>query len=198
VARHLHVSKSGKFLTFSGWESKIGNLTLGPSFGHNLCFKYPNGSYKPILNIYFPRVFSNGINLFNLMSFDPCNCFLKIWKSIRPPTPKVRTHLGVCGFNSSHSPTFSGAWNVIHKLHFWLAPLQAFALVASPRLGLWHPSWVFHTNHPKKPNPKIILSTNVSLLSKHDSRFVYTPNMLQFRPPQIFIITWHQPFISNT
>jgi hypothetical protein len=23
--------------------SQIGNLTLGPSFGHNLCFKYPNG-----------------------------------------------------------------------------------------------------------------------------------------------------------
>jgi hypothetical protein len=25
---------------------------LGPSFGHNLCFKYPNGSCEPILNIY--------------------------------------------------------------------------------------------------------------------------------------------------
>jgi len=32
-------------------RSQIGNLTHGPSFDHNLCFKYPNGSCKPILNI---------------------------------------------------------------------------------------------------------------------------------------------------
>jgi hypothetical protein len=31
--------------------SQIGNLTLDPSFDHNLCFKYPNGSCEPILNI---------------------------------------------------------------------------------------------------------------------------------------------------
>jgi hypothetical protein len=28
------------------------NLTLGPSFGYNLCFKCLNGSCKPILDIY--------------------------------------------------------------------------------------------------------------------------------------------------
>jgi len=39
------------------------------------------------------------------MNFDPFNCFLKIQKSIRTPTPKVGTHLGVCGFIPSHSPT---------------------------------------------------------------------------------------------
>jgi len=32
-------------------ESQIDNLTLNPSFGRNLCFKYPNESCKPILNI---------------------------------------------------------------------------------------------------------------------------------------------------
>jgi hypothetical protein len=31
--------------------SQIDNLTSDPSFGHNLCFKYPNGSCEPILNI---------------------------------------------------------------------------------------------------------------------------------------------------
>jgi hypothetical protein len=31
--------------------SQIANLTFGPSFGHNLCFKYPNGSCKLILDI---------------------------------------------------------------------------------------------------------------------------------------------------
>jgi hypothetical protein len=32
-------------------EKQIGNLTPGLSLGHNLCFNYPNGSCKPILNI---------------------------------------------------------------------------------------------------------------------------------------------------
>jgi hypothetical protein len=29
------------------------------------------------------------------MGFDPCNYFLKIWKSTGTPTPKVGAHLGV-------------------------------------------------------------------------------------------------------
>jgi hypothetical protein len=32
--------------------SQIGNLTPGPFFGHNLCFKCPNGRCKPILDIH--------------------------------------------------------------------------------------------------------------------------------------------------
>jgi len=31
--------------------SQIGNLTPGPSFGHNLCFRCPNEQCEPILNI---------------------------------------------------------------------------------------------------------------------------------------------------
>ncbi len=38
-------------------ESQIANLTPGSSFGCNLCFKLPNGSCEPILNIYIPRAF---------------------------------------------------------------------------------------------------------------------------------------------
>jgi hypothetical protein len=72
------------------------------------------------------------------MSFAPCNFFLKIWRSIGTPTPKVGAHLGMCGFILSHPLTLLGAWNVTPRLHFWLAPLQAFTLVASPRLKLWH------------------------------------------------------------
>jgi hypothetical protein len=41
-------------------ESQTANLTLGLSFGHNLCFKYPNESCEPILDIYtliaFPMI----------------------------------------------------------------------------------------------------------------------------------------------
>ncbi len=38
----------------------------------------------------------------------------------------------------SHSPTFPGARNVTPMLPSWHTPLQAFASVASPRLGLRH------------------------------------------------------------
>jgi len=38
--------------------SQIGSLTCDPSFGHNLCFKYPNGSCKPNLDIDVPRDFA--------------------------------------------------------------------------------------------------------------------------------------------
>jgi hypothetical protein len=38
-------------------DSWIHNLTISPSFGHNLCFKYPNGECEPILDIYGPKDF---------------------------------------------------------------------------------------------------------------------------------------------
>jgi hypothetical protein len=85
-------------------ESQIANLIPGPSFGHNLCFRCPNGSCKPILDIYVPRSFQWYKEIFNPMGFDSCNCFLKIWKSIGTPIPKVGIHLGVWKVQFSHSP----------------------------------------------------------------------------------------------
>jgi hypothetical protein len=41
------------------------------SFGHNLCFKYPNGSCEPILDIYIPRAFQQYKKLSNPMSTSP-------------------------------------------------------------------------------------------------------------------------------
>ncbi len=117
-------------------ESQIDNFIYGLSFGHNLCFKYPNGSCEPILKIYVSRSFHWYKELFNPMSFSPCNYLLKIWKSIRTQTSKAGVHLGVWGFNASHYFTFSGAWNVTVGLHSWPAPLQALALVISPKLEL--------------------------------------------------------------
>jgi hypothetical protein len=40
-------------------KSQIVNLTPSPSFGHNLCFRFPNGSCKPILDIYVLRTFQS-------------------------------------------------------------------------------------------------------------------------------------------
>ncbi len=123
-------------------ENQINNLTPKLYFDHDLCFKYPNGSCKPILDIW--RAFQWYKELFNPMNFDPW----KFWKSIGTLTPKVGVHLGVCGFIPSHSPTLLGAWNVTPMLQYWHAPLQALVLVASPRLGLqqWciplHLHWV--------------------------------------------------------
>jgi hypothetical protein len=123
--------------------NQIGNLTPGSSFGHNLCFKYPNGSCKPILDIYVPRALQWYKEIFNPMGFDAFNFSLKIWESIRTPTPKVGGHLGVWRFIPSHSPTLPGAWNVTPRLHFWPAPSQALALVESPKVGLIHNNWHF-------------------------------------------------------
>jgi len=38
-------------------ESQIDNLICDPSFCHNLCFKYSNGSCKPVLDIIVPIAF---------------------------------------------------------------------------------------------------------------------------------------------
>ncbi len=97
-------------------ESQIANLTPSPSFAHNLCFRYPNGSCKPILDIYVLRYFQWYKELFNPMSFDPWNHPLKIRESIRIPTPKVGAHLGMWGFIPSHSLALPRAWNVTPEL----------------------------------------------------------------------------------
>jgi len=68
--------------------NQIGSLTIVLSFGHNLCFKYPNGSCEPILNNFVSRDFQCYKELFNSMNFDPCNHLLKIRESIGTQFPK--------------------------------------------------------------------------------------------------------------
>jgi hypothetical protein len=51
--------------------SQIAKLTFGLSFGHNLCFRFSNGQYKPILDIYIPRTFQWYKELFKPLNFDP-------------------------------------------------------------------------------------------------------------------------------
>jgi hypothetical protein len=95
-----------------------------------------NGSCKPILDIYIIRSFQWYKELFNPMSFDPYNRSLKIRKSTGTPIPKMGAHLGLWGFIPSHCFALLGAWDVTPKLSSWHTPLQALALVTSPRLGL--------------------------------------------------------------
>jgi hypothetical protein len=63
-------------------ESQIANLTPDPSFGHNLCFRCPNGSCEPISNMYVPRSFQCYKERLNPMSFNPYHCSLNIRESI--------------------------------------------------------------------------------------------------------------------
>jgi len=91
-------------------KNQIGTLTPNPSFGHNLCYKYSNGSCKPNLDICISKKFQWYKEIFNPMSFDPWNYFLKIWNFIGTPTPKVGVHLGVCGLIPPHSFTLLGMY----------------------------------------------------------------------------------------
>jgi len=116
-------------------ESQIANLTSSLSFGHNLCFRCPNGQWKPILDIYVPRSFHWYKKIFKPLSFDPCNCPLKIWDSTGTPTPKVELPWGVKvhSVTPSHTPE---SMLCDSRLPSWPATLQTLASVTSPRLGL--------------------------------------------------------------
>jgi hypothetical protein len=63
--------------------NQTANLTPDPSFGHNLCFKCPNGSCKPTLDIYVPRDFQWYKGLSNPMGFGPLE--IVFWKFRTPP-----------------------------------------------------------------------------------------------------------------
>jgi hypothetical protein len=103
--------------------SQIAKLTPNFSFGHNLCFRCPNGSCEPILYIYISISFQWYKKLFNPMGFDPYICPLKIQKSIGTPIPKMGIHLGVWRFIPSHSFALPWAWDVTPRLPFWPATL---------------------------------------------------------------------------
>jgi hypothetical protein len=134
VCRQVNRFDSWLFLV----GSQIGNLTPGPSFGHNLCFRCSNEQCEPILDIYVPRAFQWFKERHRPLSFDPWNRSLKFWESTGTPSPKVGIALGVWGFTPSHFPTFPGVCDVTPGLSLSPHLSNPLALVASPKLGLWH------------------------------------------------------------
>jgi hypothetical protein len=68
--------------------SQIDNLTPGPSFGHNLCFRCPNEQCEPILDIYVPRAFQLYKERHKPLSFDLSNNSLKFRESTGLHLPK--------------------------------------------------------------------------------------------------------------
>jgi hypothetical protein len=145
--------------------SQTANLTPSPSFGHNLCFRCPNGRCETILDIYVLKAFHWYKELFSPLSFNPWNRPLKIWESTGIRTPKMELPWGVRvhSLTPSHTP---GSMLCDSRLPSWPATLQTLALVASPKLGLrqyiwitiesWHekergsPSYVYDHMHPYK------------------------------------------------
>jgi hypothetical protein len=120
-------------------RSQIANLTPGFSFGHNLCFRCPNGSCKPILDIYVLIAFQWYGELLEPLGFDPCNHSLNIGESIGTPTPNMGVHLGVWGFFPSHSFALLGVWECDSWAYSWLTPLQALCLGHEPKAKITTP-----------------------------------------------------------
>ncbi len=116
--------------------SQIASLTPDPSFGHNLCFRYPNEQCKPILDIYVPISFQWYKERHKPLNFDPSIRSLKFWESIGTPSPKVGVALGVWGFTPSHFLTLPRVCDVTHGLPLGPHLCNPFALVASLKLGL--------------------------------------------------------------
>jgi hypothetical protein len=77
-ATYTHLFQGDSWLLMGG--NQIGTLTFGPSFGHNLCFKYSNGSCEPILDIYVSKSFQWYIYIIQLvLTFD-----IPLWKFKTP------------------------------------------------------------------------------------------------------------------
>jgi hypothetical protein len=72
--------------------SQTANLTPGPSFNHNLCYRCLNGSYKAILDIYTLKPFQQYKEHLNVRCFDPCTLVLSFHESRRSP----KSHFQEC------------------------------------------------------------------------------------------------------
>jgi hypothetical protein len=66
--------------------SQTANLTPGPSFDHNLCYRCPNGSCEDISDIYTSKPFQRYNEHLKARYFDLCNRALKSRESQRTPS----------------------------------------------------------------------------------------------------------------
>jgi hypothetical protein len=75
--------------------SQTANLTPGPSFAYNLCFRCPNEQCEPILDIYVSRAFQRYQKRNNPLRFDPSTRTLKFREFTGTPSPNMGVALGV-------------------------------------------------------------------------------------------------------
>jgi len=148
--------------------SQIGNLTFGPSFGHNLCFRCLNEQCEPILDIYVSRAFQWYKECHNPLSFDRLKSLSEIsrihWDSLFQSGScfgNVSVHSLTLPHTSLHSqeyvmwlPGFLLARTLVLPwfpsfLPFGLQPCNPFCLGRKPKARVATPSflssWYFHT-----------------------------------------------------
>ncbi len=172
------------------------NSTFGLSFGHNLCFKCPNGSCKPILDIYVSIFFQRYKELLNPLGFDPCNRSLNIQESTGTPTPNVGVPLGVwrCEGLFLHTLLHSRREQVARLQGFFLGsqPCNPLALVASPRLGLWHKWWCKWLCWCKWWCRRQVMMVSMTMgVSMLNNGLIITPNLqLTLLFIIIFVFSW--------
>jgi hypothetical protein len=80
-------------------ENQTVNLTLGPTFDHNLCYRCPNGSCEAIFDIYTSRSFQRYKEHLKARCFDLCNGALKLRESQRTPSShfwECESHPHIC------------------------------------------------------------------------------------------------------
>jgi len=98
------------------------------------------------------------------MSFDPCNCSLKIWEYIGIPIPKVGVHLGMWGFIPSHSLALSGAWNVVLALFVVFSCLAMVHLCSPSHCCVVHGGAMNNNEEHQTPTPSPWFSSLFSFI----------------------------------
>jgi len=108
-------------------RSKIGNQTLRPSFGHNLCFKYPNDHESPIKTSKFQDLFNDIRNSSIQWILTLAIALWKFGSPLRLQLPKWE-FIWECGGSFLH--TLLHSWE--HKCDSWASFLAC--TFASPCL----------------------------------------------------------------
>ncbi len=140
VICHLHARKSGWFPTFSGLESNL-TIWLTILLLAITCVSDVQMGHASPFEIFTFQKLSNDVRNSSIQwVLTPT---IALWRFESPlkfqlPTWEFIWECGGSILTLSYTLNLPGAWNVTPELHSWPAPLQAFTLVTSPRLGLWH------------------------------------------------------------
>jgi hypothetical protein len=112
--------------------SQSANLTLGPSFAHNLGEKCPNGQCEAIFDIYASRPFQWHQEHLNARCFGPCYRTPNIRESQRTPSPQ----LWECWASPPHLAKV-GLWQQSSENTLWWPPLGYHIVLLSKDVHVW-------------------------------------------------------------